>query len=600
MRNTRIQSVLTLFFVLALVLGGSSISLGATFGNVDGSTDEEVDLKDAILSLQVCTGVTQQGVYVYKNYEISGDDQVGAEEAVYALRVSAGLESQKTIWYKDADGDGYSDGTTQVAVTRPSSIYYDESEVFTSGDEDDNNPNIHPNASSQWVPFDASEPADASESLEVDVPVSNTQEVVIEYSIPGMGSSEAPAEGQIYNVLDIHGAGYMSEPGKPRLPVVRRYVAVPEGASVQAQVTDSTFREIGDFYVYPAQQALPDIDDVPPPPFEADADIYSTNAYYPSERVELEGPVIIRGVSMMIVEIHPVQFNPVQRRVRSYSSMTVKVTMSGGARSLGRSRRLRTPAFDTILSRLAINNDFLRSDRQARAAYESGNSLLIITHPNFLNAANTLRDWKIKKGIETEVRTTSQTGSSASAIQSYIKNAYQNWNPPPTYVLLIGDAEFIPTHYRTEHPLFNHSQYPQGRTGTDLYYATVDGSDYFPDISIGRLSVDTAAQADKRMTDIINYEKAVVTDGDFYSKAAICGYFQHAGGGYAERRFAQTSEDLAIYFSSASYLNQYTVDRIYCTDSSVSPSHWSNNWFIFGGGPAGDSGDSIPSYAPFA
>ena len=71
------------------------------------------------------------------------------------------------------------------------------------------------------------------------------------------------------------------------------------------------------------------------------------------------------------------------------------------------------------------------------------------------------------------------------------------------------------------------------------HYATVDGSDYFPDISMGRLSVDTSAQADKRVNDIIRYEKAVVTDSSFYTKAALCGYFQHAGGGFAERRFAQ-------------------------------------------------------------
>jgi uncharacterized delta-60 repeat protein len=50
---------------------------------------------------------------------------------------------------------------------------------------------------------------------------------------------------------------------------------------------------------------------------------------------------------------------------------------------------------------------------------------------------------------------------------------------------------------------------------------------------------------------------------------------------------------MAIYFSASSYLGEYSVDRIYYTGSSVNPQYW-GNWF--GGGPAGNPGDSIPSY----
>ena len=89
--------------------------------------------------------------------------------------------------------------------------------------------------------------------------------------------------------------------------------------------------------------------------------------------------------------------------------------------------------------------------------------------------------------------------------------------------------------------------------GTDLYFSTVDGADYFPDISLGRISVDTAAQAAKRVSDIISYESDPVLDSSFYHTAALCAYFQHDSDGYAERRFAQTTEDLAIFLSDPSY-----------------------------------------------
>ena len=103
-----------------------------------------------------------------------------------------------------------------------------------------------------------------------------------------------------------------------------------------------------------------------------------------------------------------------------------------------------------------------------------GNSFLIITHPDFATAAERLKQWKNKKGISTEIWTLNGH-ESADDITQYIKNKYDNADTPPTYVLLIGDSNKIPVHYKTPHP----------RDGqliaTDLYYATVDGDDYFPD-----------------------------------------------------------------------------------------------------------------------
>jgi hypothetical protein len=45
------------------------------------------------------------------------------------------------VWYKDADGDGYTDGTTKVSCLKPSDEYVSSA---TSGDCNDNDPNINP------------------------------------------------------------------------------------------------------------------------------------------------------------------------------------------------------------------------------------------------------------------------------------------------------------------------------------------------------------------------------------------------------------------------------------------------------------------------
>ncbi len=102
----------------------------------------------------------------------------------------------------------------------------------------------------------------------------------------------------------------------------------------------------------------------------------------------------------------------------------------------------------------------------------------------------------------------------------------------------------------------------------------------------------------KRINDIIGYEKAVVTDSSFYKNIAVCSQFDDTKEGYADTRadsrFAQTSEDLAIFFSDLKYLGKYSVERIYYTEASVTPRFWAYDFF--GGGPAGNANEPIPAY----
>ena len=45
-----------------------------------------------------------------------------------------------------------------------------------------------------------------------------------------------------------------------------------------------------------------------------------------------------------------------------------------------------------------------------------------------------------KMGYEVHVAETNQIGSSTGSIKNYIEDAYQNWNNPPEYIVLVGDT----------------------------------------------------------------------------------------------------------------------------------------------------------------
>ncbi len=61
-----------------------------------------------------------------------------------SLRLYMQNIAQVKTWYKDADGDKYSDGTTQISTTQPADYYLAEDLIATSGDCNDNNANIYP------------------------------------------------------------------------------------------------------------------------------------------------------------------------------------------------------------------------------------------------------------------------------------------------------------------------------------------------------------------------------------------------------------------------------------------------------------------------
>ncbi|NJO17283.1 MAG: hypothetical protein HC877_16530 [Thioploca sp.] len=465
------------------------------------------------------------------------------------------------------------------------------------------------NFDGQWVPLDMTNLATSSGMPpRTATPFSNLQGMTINIDVPGMDVIDKVADdGNLYQQLNIPKGGMTTEEGKPQVPMLSHFIAIPVGAQAQVEMLEPHYDELTGYWVYPAQPPAADLEDASPPPFTLNKDLYARDEFYPAEVVKLEGPAVIRGQSVVILRLFPVQFNPATQTLRVYSKIHLRVSFQGGKNYFIKNQRLRSPAFEPIFNKLLLNIPAVASSASAvplaEVAYEQGNSLLIITHPEFFEAANTLAKWKMKKGIETIVKTTIETGNTAVQIQNFIQTAYNNWNPPPTYVLLIGDAEFISPYYETWHPYNDYCGGCEGYIGTDLYYATVDGNDYFPDISLGRLSVDTLTEARTRVNNIIEYEKNPIAGSDFYQKVALAAYFQdcdyqpcQAGDGQANRRFTQTIEDIAIYLSDPNYLNQYQVDRIYVTEPAITPTHWSNALWSFSGGPAGDQGDSIPNY----
>ena len=154
------------------------------------------------------------------------------------------------------------------------------------------------------------------------------------------------------------------------------------------------------------------------------------------------------------------------------------------------------------------------------ASHSNGSDYLMISHKDFVNAAAALQTQKTAQGLRTRLMDVQDIYDEFGygivdvyAIRNFIAYAYTNWAAPaPTYVLLIGDGHSDPKNHfgygRTSFiPPFLAAIDPDiNETAADNRYVSILGEDTFPDLMLGRLSVNTAAEAQTVIDKIVAYE----------------------------------------------------------------------------------------------
>jgi hypothetical protein len=135
---------------------------------------------------------------------------------------------------------------------------------------------------------------------------------------------------------------------------------------------------------------------------------------------------------------------------------------------------------------------------------------LIITPDAFVADLKPLIEAREGDGLTVKVVKLSQIGTNPTAAQiaSFIKKEYdkttssnQLFGEHLRYVLLVGDVDKIPTHYRTDSGLGS----TYNPVASDLYYATMDSGSYLPHIAVGRLPVKTSAELKALVKKIVQY-----------------------------------------------------------------------------------------------
>ena len=322
-----------------------------------------------------------------------------------------------------------------------------------------------------------------------------------------------------FSEIAIEGTYASGELGTPELPVSHQLLAVPFGATPRVNVlsystTDYRLADYGIGTILPHQPSVRKDQEPEDVEFVYNAAAYSTRslATAPEATIEVQGT--LRGVRVGSLVINPVSYNPASNTLRVFNNIEVEVSFDGA--DIAETERMLlstyTPYYNDVYSQLFNYRQIMDvyDDHPDLLAYPV--HMIVIAPDSYISTLQPWINWKIQKGFYTDVYTTSQTGTTYSAIRSYVQNLYNtgvNQGATPTFLVLVGDTGQIP-----------------GTTGsstskvTDLYYGSVDG-DYFPDMFYSRMSAENTTQLTNIINKIMQYEQYTMPDPTYLNKVLL-------------------------------------------------------------------------------
>ncbi|MFC2151436.1 C25 family cysteine peptidase [Bacteroidota bacterium] len=299
----------------------------------------------------------------------------------------------------------------------------------------------------------------------------------------------------------------------PDLPKVSKSIIIPDKKDIEIVVKNKEYFEIEDVLIAPSKGVISREKNPADIPFEF-GEIYNQNIFFPEEMAELGDPYILRDFRGQVIEFNPFQYNPVNKVLRIYTSITLEVLEKeatiNSKNIFSKSKESKiTKEFNEI-----YKNHFLNYNVNTKyTSLEEDGDMLIVSPEEYISALDTFIQWKKQRGLHVELVEYSTIGSSDTEIKTYI-DSYYNENEL-TYLLIIGDAEDVPSLTKSG--------------DSDAAYGHILGDDSYAEVFVGRFSAESIEEVETQVARTIYYERDIDETATWLSKGI--GIASDEGGG---------------------------------------------------------------------
>lgn len=341
--------------------------------------------------------------------------------------------------------------------------------------------------------------------------------IQVKNNLASLNQLEVATEAGNFTEISASGYTYTQETGFPKLPVMRRLIEIPVGATLEVEVISSETKEFSLTDLGIQNRLMPAQAPVAKSskgklPFKINNEVYSRDRFYGKPLATAEIIGFMRGTRMARIEISPVEYNPVRGSIRVSDNVVVKVTFKNGNYSETQylQEKTRSPYFNGFENSMLTNLQVGNGSRENFTRYPV--KYVIVSDPMFQEALQPLIDWKTRKGFTVVEAYTNQpnVGTTTSSIKSYLQGLYNAGtpdDPSPTFVLFVGDVAQVPA-------------FSQGGHVSDLYYCEYT-NDHIPEMFYGRFSATNVTQLQPQIDKTLMYEQYQFPDPSFLGECVM-------------------------------------------------------------------------------
>jgi hypothetical protein len=332
---------------------------------------------------------------------------------------------------------------------------------------------------------------------------------------------------------------YNYEPGHPELPVLPVQIVIPAGEeAISVEVSYQRAESItGTYNVYPRQKPYPISYEGEISFVEPANDIYSKDEFYPAELVSEVTTQYLRGHSIALLNIFPVQYNPVTKELLYYTSISISIETKQTLQAASSFQNFYRDDVSTKnrVKQLVCNPEEISSYPASNRNREIIYDYIIITNSTYESDFTDFVEFKIAQGYNVFLKTTDEiyteyTGADNSEkVRNFIIDAYTTMGAE--YILLGGDTSIVPyrgfwvNSYGTEDYNIPSDLYFSGldRIGTgtgpdwnvngDNKWGEHVEADYYSEVYLGRISAGNSTEFSAAINKQMMYQdNPVITD----------------------------------------------------------------------------------------
>jgi len=400
-------------------------------------------------------------------------------------------------------------------------------------------------------------------------------------------------DGVYYNRISLADCVTASNPGEPNIPSKGVYILLPPKSKVDdIQIIGDNEHIIGQgFNIDPVGEPIPITSSSISQKLSANEEIYSSNEFYPGKLYTEVGIYNFRGYKILVLLLHPVQYNPVTGELYFYENMYVNVETSFDDTANSLFRGFEQDKQDVIkkVDNPSIVSQYIREITPLSKSFDSYD-LLILTTDSLKSGFEPLKQAHDATGVSTVIKTLTDIGSTnLDDIRDYIIDAYNNWGIE--YVLIGGDDGVVPAPILWVSGMDENTTYYEDYMPSDLFYACLDGPynydgdnkwgepndgtdggdvDLIAEVYVGRACVDNTADVNNFVAKSVayinkdpedEYLKRFLLAAEYLGDYGIASY----GGTYTDQLIDTCSDD--GYTTVGIPTTNYTISKLYDSPS---------------------------------